>query len=143
MIKPYTKQQFELTLDGAPKSLTLKGISTPRLTIIAEMSNLEPVYLGNVFENGNGEGVVVALNPGNNIDALLNGQTVNYDDMQQFDRLPRTRNFYIERNRLHVMSEWFAQGRAGDVIYVVWYWDGQSFLDVATGLPINISNLDR
>lgn len=143
MIKPYSQQQFVLTMDGAPKALTLKGLSTPRLTIIAEMSNLEPVFLGNIFENGNGQGVIATLNGGNNIDSLLNGQTVDYTDMQQFDRLPRTRSFYIERNRLHIMSEWFAQGRAGDVISVVWYWDGQPFLDVSTQLPVNISNLDR
>lgn len=143
MIKPYTKQQFVLTLDGSPKALTLKGISTPRLTITADISNLDPCYVGNVFENGNGEGVVVALNAGNNIDSLLSGQIADYTDLQQFDRLPRTRNFYIERNRLHVMSEWFAQGRAGDVVYVTWYWDGQPFLDVATNQPVNISNLNR
>ena len=143
MIKPYTKQQFVLTLDGAPKSLTVKGISTPRLVITADVSNLEPAFVGNTFENGNGEGLVFNLGPSNNIDSLLSGQIADYTDLQQFDRLPRTRNFYIERNRLHVMSEWFAQGRAGDVIYVTWYWDGQPFLDLATQLPVNISNLDR
>jgi hypothetical protein len=143
MNKPYTKQQFTLTMDGSPKSFTLKGISTPRLIIIAEVSNLDPVFIGNTFENGNGEGVVFSLGANNNVDSLLSGQTADYTDMQQFDRLPRTRNFYIERNRLHVMSEWFAQGRAGDVVHVTWFWDGQPFLDVATGQPVNISNLDR
>ena len=53
----YKTQNFVLTMTGAEMPLTLVGLGTPSMTIKADSNNLEIVYIGNIFENGNSGGI--------------------------------------------------------------------------------------
>jgi len=118
--------------------LTLKGIFSPEITIRSDSNNLQPVYVGNIYENGN-NGVLLPLGPTNALNILQNGQTEEYKNIVQNDRLPRTRNFYIEKNFLHVMTEWYVRGTAGDIVFVTWLDEGNGFMDVNTQTLIDVS----
>lgn len=134
----YTTRNFILTMNGGDMPLTLKGIFTPKITIKADSNNLNPVYVGNIYENGS-NGSLLPLGSSNALNTLQPGQIEEYGDTTQTDRLPRTRNFYLERNRLHVMSEWYVKGNAGDIVFITWLDEGNGFLDVFTQTQIDIS----
>ena len=125
-------------MNGGDMPLTLKGIFTPKITIKADSNNLNPVYVGNLYENGS-NGSLLPLGSSNALNTLQPGQIEEYGDTTQTDRLPRTRNFYLERNRLHVMSEWYVKGNAGDIVFITWLDEGNGFLDVFTQTQIDIS----
>ena len=134
----YVTRNFILTMNGGDMPLTLKGIFTPKLTIRADSNNLYPVYTGNIYENGT-NGVLRTLGADNNLDTLVPGRSEEYGNIVQNDRLPRTRNFYIERNYLHVMSEWYVKGNAGDIVFITWEDEGNGFFDVNTQTQIDVS----
>lgn len=134
----YTQRNFILTMNGGEMSLTLNGIFTPRMTIKADPNNLQPVYVGNIYENG-AEGVIRTLGSSNNLNTLQPGQDEEYANIVQNDRLPRTRNFYIERNYLHVMTEWYVKGSVGDIVFVTWLDEGNGFLDINSQTQIDVS----
>jgi hypothetical protein len=144
MRPPYIRQQFRLELDGSDQPFTLKGIYTPRLIATADFSNLFPCYIGNVFENGDGRSatptLLSPLDESNNIERLLAGGVAEFTEDIQYDRLPRTRNWYLERGRLYVMSDWYVRGTAGDVLWVTWYNEGAGFVDATTKVLIDVSD---
>jgi len=134
----YIQRNFVLTMNGGEMPLTLYGIFTPRMTIKADPNNLQPVYVGNIYENGT-NGVIRVLDSTNNLNTLQPGQNEEYANIVQNDRLPRTRNFYIERNYLHVMPEWYVKGSAGDIVFVTWLDEGNGFLDINSQRQIDVS----
>ena len=135
----YVPRKFYLTMDGTEKQVTLYGIYSPTLRFAADSNNLQPVYIGNLLENGN-DGQILTLNNENNLNVLLPGQNAQYDDMRQHDRFDRTRNQFIEDGFVHVMSKWYLKGEAGDIVFVYWLDDGLGgFRNVNTGLLIDIT----
>lgn len=134
----YIQRNFVLTMNGGEMPLTLYGIFTPRMTIKADPNNLQPVYVGNIYENGT-NGVIRTLDSTNNLNTLNPGQSEEYANIVQNDRLPRTRNFYIERNYLHVMPEWYVKGSVGDIVFVTWFDEGNGFLDISSQRQIDVS----
>lgn len=133
-----TKRYFVLTMTGINMPLTLKGIYTPRMILRADSNNLQPIYVGTRFENGDGANGMRQLTADNNLMSLGHGQSEEFANIVQDDRLPRMRNIYLENNRLHVMSEWFASGQAGDVLFVEWWDEGNGFIGT-DNQPIDIS----
>lgn len=134
----YIQRNFVLTMNGGEMPLTLNGIFTPRMTIKADPNNLQSVYVGNIYENGT-NGVIRALDSTNNLNTLNPGQSEEYANIVQNDRLPRTRNFYIERNYLHVMTEWYVKGSVGDIVFVTWADEGNGFFNVNSQTQIDVS----
>lgn len=130
---PYKTQQFLLTMNGGEMPLTLYGIGTPQMILKADPNNLQPIYIGNIFDNGNGN-QITTLDANNNAQTLRPGNDVIYGDTEQFDRLPRLRNFFIENNRRHIMSQWFAKGTAGDILIVTWLDENNPILNTSNQL---------
>lgn len=136
----YVPRDFTLTMNGFEMALTEKGIYTPKLGIRADSNNLQPVYVGNIYDNGR-EGNILTLGNANNLRILQPGQGEEYTDDKQYDRFPRMRSPFIERGYLHIMSEWFVKGTAGDLVFVSWLDENTgSFKDVYTQLPIDVTS---
>jgi len=138
MATGYIQRYFVLTMNSGDMPLTLNGIFTPRMTIKADPNNLQPVYVGNIYENGE-NGVLLPLGPNNNLNTLNPGQSEDYANIVQNDRLPRTRNFYIEMNYLHVMPQWYVKGSVGDIVFVYWADEGNGFFDINSQTQIDVS----
>jgi len=138
----YEKRQFILTLNGDNQPLTLKGIGTPQIVVQADASNLQPVYVGNIFDTGV-NGVMQTLTAGNALDTLLAGQGQQYNSGQQDDRFERRRSWYQENNFRHIMSQWFVKGTAGDLVYVTWLDENLGPLYDTNGVLVNVEGLSR
>jgi hypothetical protein len=113
-------KSFTLTMTGVPMPLTLKGIWTRFILFSADASNAEPIYVGNKLAHANAAGFVATLNASNNWAVLSAGQETRLVDDAQYAREPLRRSLFSERGFAHVMSEWFAQGAAGDVLTISW-----------------------
>lgn len=136
----YVPRDFVLTMDGGDMALTLKGIYSPKLILKADPNNLFPIYLGTIYENGNG-GTILPLGVNNNMETLIPGEQQIYGDMRQYDRFPRTRNFYIENNYLHMMPHWFVKGTIGDILFVSWLDENTgSFRDIHSQQLIDVTS---
>ena len=122
--------------------LTLKGIGSPRVILQADSSNAGPVFVGNRYENGP-NGVIATLDASNNLDTLLPGQGHEYGDFVANDRLPKTRDYFIEANYRHIMSEWYVNGTIGDLVIVNWLDENIGTIHDTDGLPIDVTSLDR
>jgi hypothetical protein len=113
-------KEFRLTMTGVPMPLTLKGIWTRFMFFSADGSNAQPIYLGNKLEHANAQELVATLNASNNWAILQPGQETRITDDERYARGTFRRSLFAERGHTHVMSEWYAQGAAGDVLLVNW-----------------------
>lgn len=134
----YQEEFFILTMNGGEMPLTVYGIGTPKFTVKADASNLAPVYVGNIYENGS-EGAIRPLTADNNKKTLQPSREVCYADTEQYDRFPRERNPFLENNRLHILSQWYVKGTAGDIVFVTWLFEGNAIVDINNQVPIDTS----
>lgn len=140
---PYTRRYFMLTMNGGDMPLSLYGIGTPKLMISSDSNNLGTIYVGNVFEQGDGV-AVRTLDASNNKNTILPGREVEYADTEQYDRLPRVRNFFIENNRRHILSQWAVRGTVGDIVFVYWDDEGDTILNTnGTTIDTSTGGLSR
>lgn len=130
----YKTQNFVLTMTGTEMPLTLVGLGTPSMTIKADSNNLQVVYIGNIFENGNDNGGIRTLDANNNKDYLRPGKEVTYANDVQYDRLPRHRSPFTENNQRHLMSQWYVNGAVGDLVFVTWDDENEEIRDVHNAL---------
>jgi hypothetical protein len=141
-----TEKEFRLTMTGVPMPLALKGIWTRMLFLSADGSNAEDIFIGNQFEHANAAGLVATLNANNKHTVLSPGKEARITDDQQYSRGTMRRSMFVEDGYTHVMSKWYAQGAAGDVLTVGWIaeinGDGSTpYLDV-NQVPVAIEEGD-